>query len=70
MCWGQPSLAGKLTHVYSAVAGTLVLEWAKLSDYTGNQTYRQLAEKSMRRIGTNACVLCQPAYRLLKRLVL
>ncbi|KDN45181.1 hypothetical protein RSAG8_05096, partial [Rhizoctonia solani AG-8 WAC10335] len=34
-----------------AVAGTLVLEWAKLSDYTGNITYRQLAEKSMRRIG-------------------
>ncbi|KAH7339610.1 seven-hairpin glycosidase [Rhizoctonia solani] len=36
-----------------AVAGTLVLEWAKLSDYTGNATYRLLAEKSMRRIGTN-----------------
>ncbi|KAG8713685.1 maturation of Asn-linked oligosaccharides protein [Ceratobasidium sp. 395] len=40
-----------------AVAGTLVLEWAKLSDYTGNQTYRQLVEKSMRRIGTNAAPL-------------
>ncbi|CAE6499393.1 unnamed protein product, partial [Rhizoctonia solani] len=36
-----------------AVAGTLVLEWSKLSDYTGNGTYRQLTEKSMRRIGTN-----------------
>ncbi|CAE6482957.1 unnamed protein product [Rhizoctonia solani] len=36
-----------------AVAGTLVLEWSKLADYTGNKTYRQLAEKAMRRIGTN-----------------
>ncbi|CAE6517766.1 unnamed protein product [Rhizoctonia solani] len=36
-----------------AVAGTLVLEWGKLADYTGNITYRHLAEKSMRRIGTN-----------------
>ncbi|KAG8683311.1 maturation of Asn-linked oligosaccharides protein, partial [Ceratobasidium sp. 395] len=34
-----------------AVAGTLVLEWARLSDYTGNETYRAYAEKSMRRIG-------------------
>ncbi|QRV76191.1 glycoside hydrolase family 47 protein [Ceratobasidium sp. AG-Ba] len=33
-----------------AVAGTLVLEWARLSDYTGNETYRTYAEKSMRRI--------------------
>ncbi|CUA69784.1 mannosyl-oligosaccharide alpha-1,2-mannosidase [Rhizoctonia solani] len=36
-----------------AVAGTLVLEWSKLAEYTGNETYRQLTEKSMRRIGTN-----------------
>ncbi|KAB5593643.1 Mannosyl-oligosaccharide alpha-1,2-mannosidase [Ceratobasidium theobromae] len=36
-----------------AVAGTLVLEWSKLTDYTGNKTYRELAEKSMRRVGTN-----------------
>lgn len=40
-----------------AVAGTLVLEWAKLSDYTGNQTYRQLTEKAMRKIGSNAAPL-------------
>ncbi|KAG9126786.1 maturation of Asn-linked oligosaccharides protein [Ceratobasidium sp. 392] len=40
-----------------AVAGTLVLEWAKLSDYTGNQTYRQLTEKSMFRIGNNSAPL-------------
>ncbi|KAF8739874.1 glycosyl hydrolase 47 family, partial [Rhizoctonia solani] len=36
-----------------AVAGTLVLEWSKLTEYTGNKTYRQLAEKAMSRIGTN-----------------
>ena len=42
---------------YSAVAGTLILEWAKLAEYTGNKTYLELAEKSMRRIGTNASVL-------------
>ncbi|CAE6430564.1 unnamed protein product [Rhizoctonia solani] len=36
-----------------AVAGTLILEWAKLAEYTGNKTYLELAEKSMRRIGTN-----------------
>ncbi|KAJ1304572.1 hypothetical protein OPQ81_005714 [Rhizoctonia solani] len=36
-----------------AVAGTLILEWAKLAEYTGNKTYLGLAEKSMRRIGTN-----------------
>ncbi|CAE6457287.1 unnamed protein product [Rhizoctonia solani] len=34
-----------------AVAGTLVLEWSRLSEYTGNNKYRDLAEKSMRRIG-------------------
>ncbi|KAG9077461.1 maturation of Asn-linked oligosaccharides protein [Ceratobasidium sp. 370] len=34
-----------------AVAGTLVLEWARLSDYTRNETYRAYAEKAMRRIG-------------------
>ncbi|CAE6452479.1 unnamed protein product [Rhizoctonia solani] len=39
--------------VYVAVAGTLVLEWTRLSEYTGNKTYRQLAERSMRRIGIN-----------------
>ncbi|CAE6517761.1 unnamed protein product, partial [Rhizoctonia solani] len=36
-----------------AVAGTLILEWAKLAEYTGNKTYLELAEKSMRRVGTN-----------------
>ncbi|KAG8713541.1 maturation of Asn-linked oligosaccharides protein [Ceratobasidium sp. 423] len=34
-----------------AVAGTLVLEWSKLSDYTGDIKYRTFSEKSMRRIG-------------------
>lgn len=34
-----------------AVAGTLVLEWSKLSDYTGDSTYRAFAEKSMQRLG-------------------
>ncbi|CAE6424909.1 unnamed protein product [Rhizoctonia solani] len=34
-----------------AVAGTLVLEWSKLSDYTRDIKYRISAEKSMRRIG-------------------
>ncbi|CAE6357474.1 unnamed protein product [Rhizoctonia solani] len=36
-----------------AVAGTLILEWAKLTEYTGNKTYLELAEKSMGRIGMN-----------------
>ncbi|KAH7339611.1 seven-hairpin glycosidase [Rhizoctonia solani] len=36
-----------------AVAGTLILEWSKLAEYTGNKTYLELAEKSMRRVGTN-----------------
>ncbi|KAB5594713.1 Mannosyl-oligosaccharide alpha-1,2-mannosidase [Ceratobasidium theobromae] len=34
-----------------AVAGSLVLEWYKLSEHTGNNTYRIVAEKAMRRIG-------------------
>lgn len=34
-----------------AVAGTLVLEWSRLSEHTGNATYRAFAEKAMRRIG-------------------
>ncbi|EJD51258.1 seven-hairpin glycosidase [Auricularia subglabra TFB-10046 SS5] len=33
-----------------AEAGTLILEWARLSDYTKNDTYRALAEKSFRLI--------------------
>ncbi|CAE6493384.1 unnamed protein product [Rhizoctonia solani] len=39
--------------IYIAVAGTLILEWSKLADYTDNKTYLELAERSMRRIGTN-----------------
>ncbi|EIW78379.1 glycoside hydrolase family 47 protein [Coniophora puteana RWD-64-598 SS2] len=31
-----------------AEAGTLTLEWNRLSQYTGNDTYRQLAEKSVK----------------------
>jgi len=33
-----------------AEAGTLTIEWSTLSKYTGNDTYRQLSEKSARRI--------------------
>ncbi|KAH9051084.1 glycoside hydrolase family 47 protein [Lactarius vividus] len=36
-----------------AEAGTLTLEWARLSQYTGNDTYRQLAERAARRIANN-----------------
>ncbi|CAE7072201.1 unnamed protein product [Rhizoctonia solani] len=36
---------------FAAVAGTLVLEWSRLSEYTGNAKYRELSEKAMRRIG-------------------
>lgn len=38
-----------------AVAGSLVLEWYKLSEHTGNNTYRIVAEKAMRRIGMLVC---------------
>lgn len=43
--------------VLEAVAGTLILEWAKLANYTGNKKYLDLAEKSMRRIGTNVSIV-------------
>ncbi|KAG6377416.1 glycoside hydrolase family 47 protein [Boletus reticuloceps] len=33
-----------------ATAGTLTLEWNRLSLYTGNDTYRQLAEKSVQHV--------------------
>ncbi|KAF9445727.1 glycoside hydrolase family 47 protein [Macrolepiota fuliginosa MF-IS2] len=36
-----------------AEAGTLTLEWATLSKYTGDDKYRNLAEKAFRRIATN-----------------
>ncbi|EJD51249.1 glycoside hydrolase family 47 protein [Auricularia subglabra TFB-10046 SS5] len=36
-----------------AEAGTLILEWHRLSDYTGNSTYRELADKTMRLIATS-----------------
>ncbi|EUC64241.1 mannosyl-oligosaccharide alpha-1,2-mannosidase [Rhizoctonia solani AG-3 Rhs1AP] len=36
-----------------SVAGTLILEWFKLAEYTGNKTYLELVERSMRRVGTN-----------------
>ncbi|KAL0959971.1 hypothetical protein HGRIS_011633 [Hohenbuehelia grisea] len=35
-----------------AEAGTLSLEWATLSKYTGNDTYRRLAEGSLRQIAS------------------
>ncbi|KAJ7109482.1 glycoside hydrolase family 47 protein [Mycena epipterygia] len=37
-----------------AEAGTLTLEWATLSKYTGNDTYRLLAEKSTKHIASLA----------------
>ncbi|KAF7763520.1 CAZyme family GH47 [Agaricus bisporus var. burnettii] len=40
-----------------AEAGTLLLEWSTLSKYTGNDTYHQLAERSLRRIATNPAPL-------------
>ncbi|KAH7099775.1 seven-hairpin glycosidase [Auriculariales sp. MPI-PUGE-AT-0066] len=36
-----------------AEAGTLIMEWGKLSEYSGNKTYLELAEKSFRQIATN-----------------
>ncbi|KIY74351.1 glycoside hydrolase family 47 protein [Cylindrobasidium torrendii FP15055 ss-10] len=33
-----------------AEAGTLILEWARLSDFTGNSTYKELAENAFRHI--------------------
>ncbi|KAL4254782.1 alpha-1,2-Mannosidase [Abortiporus biennis] len=35
-----------------AEAGTLTLEWSRLAKYTGNDTYRQLAENSVRHIAS------------------
>ncbi|KAI0688410.1 seven-hairpin glycosidase [Cytidiella melzeri] len=35
-----------------AEAGTLTLEWSRLALYTGNDTYRQLAENSVREIAS------------------
>ncbi|KAF5356932.1 hypothetical protein D9756_006500 [Leucocoprinus leucothites] len=40
-----------------AEAGTLILEWATLSKYTGNSTYFKFAEKAMRQIATNPAPL-------------
>ena len=31
----------------------LTLEWSRLSEYTGNDTYRKLAEESVRKIIDN-----------------
>ena len=36
-----------------AQVGTAVLEFNKLSQYSGNSTYRTLAEKAMRQVATN-----------------
>ncbi|KAI0044946.1 glycoside hydrolase family 47 protein, partial [Auriscalpium vulgare] len=40
-----------------AEAGTLTLEWSRLSEYTGNDTYRQLAEASALKVATNPAPL-------------
>ncbi|KAF8183135.1 glycoside hydrolase family 47 protein [Pholiota molesta] len=40
-----------------AQAGTLTLEWATLSKYTGNDTYQALAEKSARHIAQGSAPL-------------
>ncbi|KAI0277917.1 seven-hairpin glycosidase [Russula aff. rugulosa BPL654] len=40
-----------------AEAGTLTLEWSRLSEYTGNDTYRELAVNSVLKIVNNAMPL-------------
>ncbi|KAI0289404.1 glycoside hydrolase family 47 protein [Multifurca ochricompacta] len=40
-----------------AEAGTLTLEWSRLSEYTGNDTYRKLAEGSVLKIASNVTYL-------------
>ncbi|KAI9458580.1 seven-hairpin glycosidase [Lactarius psammicola] len=40
-----------------AEAGTLTLEWSRLSKYTGNDTYRKLVEGSVLRIAANSAPL-------------
>ncbi|KAH9165122.1 seven-hairpin glycosidase [Lactarius sanguifluus] len=40
-----------------AAAGTLTLEWSRLSKYTGNDTYRKLAEGSVLKIVANSAPL-------------
>lgn len=40
-----------------AEAGSLTLEWTKLSEFTGNNTYATLALKAVRRIATNPAPL-------------
>ena len=38
-----------------AVAGTLVLEFSRLSQYSYNSTYKELAEKAMRTVVKMVC---------------
>ncbi|KAG5635267.1 hypothetical protein H0H81_011892 [Sphagnurus paluster] len=49
-------VADKMSHAWIgsniAEAGTLILEWSTLSKYTKNDTYRQLAEGSLRQIAS------------------
>jgi hypothetical protein len=41
-----------------AQVGTAVLEWNKLTQYSGNSTYKALAEKAMRKVATNVSREC------------
>ncbi|KAH9051083.1 seven-hairpin glycosidase [Lactarius vividus] len=54
-------LADRLSLAWSksniAEAGTLTLEWSRLSDYTGNDTYRKLVEGSVLKIAANSAPL-------------
>jgi len=44
-------MGAKLRHHTNLIL-QLVMEWGTLSKHTGNDTYRQLAEKSSRHIAT------------------
>lgn len=46
MNWNQSTpVTGQTSNI--AEAGTLTMEWGALSNFTGNQTYRELAEKAV-----------------------
>ena len=42
------------------MSSQLTLEWSRLSKYTGNDTYRKLAEGSVLTIAKNVCILLHP----------
>ena len=50
---GADFLWSRLFLVAETIALQLTLEWATLSKYTGNSTYRSFAERSAKRIASN-----------------